>query len=87
MSITYTVCGFYGLLSGPIMSLIHAAKLQLLDKEQLSTAIGISETLTGITFLAGLHLCGQFGNKFFFKKWPEYYFSFISPSKYVIIFY
>ena len=58
MSLTNTVCGFYGLLSGPIMSLIHAAKLQLLDKEQLSTAIGISETITGITFLAGWYLYG-----------------------------
>ena len=55
VAICYTVCAFYGLLSGPIMSLSHAVKLRLLDREQLLTACSISETITGITILAGLY--------------------------------
>ena len=60
ITMSYTVCAFHGLLSGPIMSLSHAVKLRLLDREQLLTACGISETITGITILAGLYLARHF---------------------------
>ena len=53
MLVTYVVCGFYGLLTGPIMALGPPAMVRLVKKENLSTAMGIAETTYGVVLLAG----------------------------------
>ena len=56
MLVTYIVCGCYGLLTGPIMALGPPAMVRLVKKENLSTAMGLSETTYGIVLLAGKNI-------------------------------
>ena len=53
MLVTYIVCCFYGLLTGPIMALGPPAMVRLEKKENLSTAMGLAETSYGIVLLTG----------------------------------
>ena len=53
MLMTYIVCCFYGLLTGPIMALGPPAMVRLVKKENLSTAMGLAETSYGMVLLTG----------------------------------